>query len=161
MRNRIELKIQSYDRVIRDLDFIRSDDPDVRVGLTNGAFDLMHPGHIFTLNECAQRCDWLIVLVNSDESVRKLKGPERPVMKEQDRALCVASIEQIDQVCIWHEERITQALKDLCPEVWMKGRPYTLDTLDQGERQMADSLGISILFTPDYEGFSTTKRINS
>jgi cytidyltransferase-like protein len=114
MRNRIELKIQSYDRVIRDLDFIRSDDPDVRVGLTNGAFDLMHPGHIFTLNECAQRCDWLIVLVNSDESVRKLKG-----------------------------------------------RPYTLDTLDQGERQMADSLGISILFTPDYEGFSTTKRINS
>jgi len=124
--------------------------------LTNGCFDLLHTGHVRYLEE-ARRCgDALIVAVNSDDSVRELKGPERPLNGEQDRAEVLSSLRCVDHVTIFSGKRVTEVIRLLKPAVYAKGGDYTLETLDAGERAALEEAGAEISLLQLVPGRSTT-----
>lgn len=127
-----------------------------RVVFTNGCFDLIHPGHVTYLAQARALGDALIVALNSDASVQSLKGPTRPILRQDERVMILSALESVSWVTIFDEMRITGLLEMLKPDVWAKGGDYTLETLDQGERRMAESLGCEIALIPPVEGISTT-----
>src|SRR5207344_229133 len=99
------------------------------IGFTNGVFDILHEGHIFSLSQAAAECDILIVAVNSDASVKRLKGPERPVNNENSRALILASLIMVDAVIIFEEDTPLNVIKELMPDTIVKGGDYTPDQI--------------------------------
>jgi len=127
--------------------------------MTNGCFDLLHVGQISYLKESKKLGDQLWVLINSDESVRALKGPTRPIESETERAYCLAALSCVDYVVIFHNPRLITEIQQLSPDVYTKAGDYTIDTLHQGERAAFEAAGTEIKFLPFLEGFSTTKMI--
>lgn len=130
-----------------------------RLVVTNGCFDILHVGHVRYLSSARAAGDLLMVGLNGDQSVRELKGPERPLNIESDRALLLAALQCVDAVCIFPEKRATRFLKTSQPDIYIKGGDYTLDTLDQDERQAVEGAGGQILFIPFVAGRSTTNLI--
>jgi rfaE bifunctional protein nucleotidyltransferase chain/domain len=127
-----------------------------RLVLTNGCFDLLHTGHVRYLEE-ARRCgDALMVAVNSDASVRELKGPTRPVNGELDRAEVLAALRCVDHVTIFPGKRVTEVIRQLKPDVYAKGGDYTPETLDAGEKAALDEVGAEIRILQLVPGRSTT-----
>ena len=124
--------------------------------VTNGCFDIMHRGHAAYLREARAQGDALLVLVNSDASVRELKGPSRPVVGEVDRAYMLCSLKFVDRVLIFDGARCDRELEALAPDVYVKGGDYTLDKLDPGERGALERAGTRIVFKPFIPGCSTT-----
>jgi len=98
-----------------------------RVGFTNGCFDLLHPGHVHLLEEARSRCDRLVVGLNSDASVRRLKGPPRPVQPEAARAAILASLASVDLVVVFQEDTPEALIGELHPDLLMKGADYKVD----------------------------------
>lgn len=98
-----------------------------RIGFTNGCFDLLHPGHVHLLEEARAKCDRLIVAVNSDTSVQRLKGRERPVQPAAARAAVLASLASVDLVCMFDEETPQALIAELRPDLLMKGADHALD----------------------------------
>ncbi len=98
-----------------------------KVGFTNGCFDLLHPGHVSLLTQARSCCDRLIVAVNSDDSVRRLKGDDRPVQGEMARAVVLASLGMVDRVVIFSEDTPLQLLELVKPDVLIKGADYSID----------------------------------
>ena len=127
-----------------------------RVAFTNGCFDIIHPGHVTYLQQARDLADALIVALNSDSSVRALKGPSRPILNQDERTMILSALESVTWVTVFDETRITNLLHDLRPDVWVKGGDYTVETLDAGERQAAQECGIEIALIPPVEGISTT-----
>lgn len=127
--------------------------------LTNGCFDLLHVGHISYLQEAKKLGDELWVLINSDVSVKALKGPDRPIETEAERAYCLAALSCIDKIVVFENPRITEEIQLLKPDVYTKAGDYTIETLHQGERAAFEAVGAKIEFLPFLEGFSTTKMI--
>ncbi len=123
---------------------------------TNGCFDLLHLGHISCLAAARAKGDVLIVGVNSDAAVRSLKGPSRPIVTATDRALMVAALESVDAVCIFNEVKASAFLEQVQPDIYVKGGDYTLETLDQKERQLVELYGGRIVLLPFIPGNSTT-----
>ena len=99
--------------------------------VTNGCFDLLHLGHVTYLETARGQGDVLLVGVNGDDSVRKLKGPGRPVNTEGDRAAVLAGLESVTAVFVFREPEATEFLRMAEPDVYVKGGDYTLDTLNQ------------------------------
>lgn len=128
----------------------------LRVVVTNGCFDLLHVGHARYLEAARAAGDRLLVGVNSDASVRRLKGPTRPINNEQDRAALVAALASVDAVCLFDETSAEQFLRLAVPDVWAKGADYTLATLNQDERRAVESQGGQIRFIELVPGRSTT-----
>jgi rfaE bifunctional protein nucleotidyltransferase chain/domain len=127
-----------------------------RLVLTNGCFDILHTGHVRYLEE-ARRCgDALIVAVNSDSSVRELKGPARPVNGELDRAEVLSALRCVDHVTIFTGKRVTDVIRMLRPSVYAKGGDYTPETLDPGEKAALDGVGVEIRILQLVPGRSTT-----
>lgn len=128
--------------------------------LTNGCFDWLHFGHIQLLQnakfQAAGSSSVLVVGVNSDDSVRQLKGPTRPVITETQRLAVIAALEMVDYCLIFHEKRCDQLLRKIRPDLWVKGGDYTLDTLDAEERKVATELKTEIKILPYERGISTT-----
>ena len=127
--------------------------------VTNGCFDIMHRGHAAYLREARMQGDALLVLINSDASVRTLKGPTRPVVGEADRAYMLSALAAVDRVVIFDSPRCDRELAALAPDVYVKGGDYTLDKLDPGERGALEAAGTKIVFKPFIPGFSTTTLI--
>ncbi|TBR19187.1 MAG: D-glycero-beta-D-manno-heptose 1-phosphate adenylyltransferase [Chitinophagaceae bacterium] len=127
------------------------------VGFTNGCFDILHKGHIFSLSEAAKEVDYLIVAINSDNSVKKLKGPDRPINAEQTRALIVASLLMVDAVIIFDEENPLELIKLIQPDVLIKGNDYTLDKIAGAKEVIA--AGGKVVLNPILENYSTTNII--
>jgi rfaE bifunctional protein nucleotidyltransferase chain/domain len=127
--------------------------------MTNGCFDLLHVGHISYLQESKKLGDHLWVLINSDESVRALKGPTRPIQSEIERAYCLAGLSCVDRVVIFNSPRLVNETEQLQPDIYTKAGDYSIDTLYQPERKAFDKAGTQIKFLPFLEGFSTTKMI--
>ena len=100
-----------------------------RVAFTNGVFDLLHPGHVDVLMGARAQGDLLVVGLNSDASVRRLKGPERPVRAEQDRAFVLAALECVDAVVLFTEDTPLELVRALRPDVLVKGGDYTEATI--------------------------------
>jgi len=128
------------------------------IAFTNGVFDILHEGHITVLAEAASFADVLIVGVNSDASVKKLKGNSRPVNSEDSRALIIASLIMVDAVVIFNEETPLELIKLILPDVLVKGGDYTIETVVGAKEVLADGGRVEII--PIREGFSTTNIIN-
>lgn len=130
-----------------------------RVSVTNGCFDLLHRGHAEYLRAAAALADALVVLINSDDSVRALKGPTRPVNCEYDRAYLLGCFAFIDAVVVFDGKRCTKELNALAPDAYAKGGDYTIETLDPEEREALLNAGSEISFIPFVPDHSTTKLI--
>ncbi len=127
-----------------------------RVVLTNGCFDLLHRGHAEYLLAARSLGDALILLLNSDESVRALKGPSRPVCREEDRAFLLACFSFVDAVTVFHGDRCSREIRLLKPDIYVKGGDYTLEKLDPGERSALLESEAEIHFIPFVAGFYTS-----
>lgn len=125
-----------------------------RVVLTNGVFDLLHPGHVDILTASRALGDALVVGVNSDASVRRLKGPTRPVRTEQERAVIVAALESVDVVVVFEEDTPLQLIRALTPDVLVKGGDYTVETVVGAEEVLGR--GGEVIIVPLTPGHSTT-----
>ncbi len=131
-----------------------------RVVWTNGCFDILHVGHITYLLSARARGDVLVVGLNSDRSVRENKGPDRPVVNEEDRALVLSALECVDYVVIFDDKTPMPLLETLRPEIYAKGGDYTIDTIVQEERHLVEGYGGEIAIIPGVEGHSTTNIID-
>lgn len=128
-----------------------------RLAVTNGCFDLLHAGHVTYLEAARNQADALLVGVNSDDAVRGLKGPGRPVNTEQDRALVLAALESVDGVFIFRERDAVAFLELVQPDIYVKGGDYTIETVNQGERRLIERNGGQIVLLAHVPGKSTTK----
>ena len=124
-----------------------------RVVFANGCFDALHVGHIRYLSGAKQQGDLLVVGINSDDSVRRLKGPGRPVLDEQARAKLVAALRDVDYVIIFAEPNVEHLLEELRPDVHAKGTDYTAESVP--ERAVADRLGVRVAIVGDPKDHST------
>lgn len=128
-----------------------------KIAFTNGVFDLLHPGHIFSLSEAARECHFLVVGLNADASVKRLKGENRPVNNQEARALILASLVMVDAVVIFEEDTPLELIKSLLPDVIVKGGDYTVEQVAGGREVMAN--GGRVVINPILEGHSTTSMI--
>jgi D-beta-D-heptose 7-phosphate kinase/D-beta-D-heptose 1-phosphate adenosyltransferase len=125
-----------------------------RVGFTNGCFDLLHPGHVHLLEQCRAMCDRLIVGINSDASVKRLKGPTRPAQGEAARAAVLASLASVDLVCLFEEDTPIEVIKLIKPDLLIKGSDYTRETVVGAE--LVESWGGAVALAELLPGHSTT-----
>ena len=130
-----------------------------RVVLANGVFDTLHVGHARYLAGAKAEGDLLVVAVNSDSSVRALKGPGRPILDEQARALLVAALRAVDYVVIFPEPNVEKLLEELRPDVHAKGTDYTADSVP--ERAVAARLGIRVAIVGDPKDHSTRSLLDA
>lgn len=128
-----------------------------RVVFTNGCFDLLHPGHVQLLTAAGACGEFLIVALNSDASVGRLKGPGRPVIPEGDRAALLAALRPVDAVCIFNDADAVPLLRLLRPDVYVKGEDYRGRGFP--ELEVARELGIAVVFAPLARGYSTSSLI--
>jgi D-beta-D-heptose 7-phosphate kinase/D-beta-D-heptose 1-phosphate adenosyltransferase len=129
----------------------------VRVVFTNGCFDLLHPGHIRYLEQARGLGDRLIVALNSDASVRRLKGEGRPILRQAERAEVMAALACVDYVTIFDEETPRQLIAELLPDVLVKGGDWTVDTIVG--REEVESAGGEVRSLSFIDGLSTTEII--
>jgi rfaE bifunctional protein nucleotidyltransferase chain/domain len=128
-----------------------------RTVATGGCFDLLHAGHVATLHAARALGDRLVVLLNSDASVRRLKGPGRPVLDELERAAMLRALRCVDEVIVFDEDTPEAALARLAPDVWVKGADYDADALP--EAAVVRALGGEVATVPYVAGRSTTRLI--
>ena len=127
-----------------------------RLVVTNGCFDLLHRGHVTYLQAARSQGEALLVGLNSDASVGQLKGPDRPLNAEADRAAVLAALESVDAVCVFAEKTATRFIERAQPDIYVKGGDYTVETLNQEERKVVESAGGKIMVLPLVPGKSTT-----
>ena len=128
-----------------------------KIVFTNGVFDILHEGHIASLSEAASHGNILIVGVNADASVKRLKGNSRPVNNENSRALVLASLLMTDAVIIFEEDTPYHLITAVMPDVLVKGGDYTIATIVGAKEVIAN--GGQVMIAPILEGFSTTSII--
>lgn len=124
--------------------------------VTNGCFDILHAGHVTYLAAARREGDVLLVGLNADESVRRIKGPTRPVNCEADRATVLAALAAVDAVTVFAEDDALRLLAAATPDIYVKGGDYTIDTINQPERRLVESQGGKVVILPGMEGRSTT-----
>lgn len=129
-----------------------------KVVFTNGCFDILHVGHTRYLKKSAKLGDILVVGLNSDSSVKKIKGPNRPINNQNDRAEILSELNFVDYVVIFDETSPKDILEELLPDIYTKGADYTLETLP--EKQIVKKCNIKVEFIDLVQGKSTTNVIN-
>ena len=127
--------------------------------MTNGCFDILHRGHATYLMKARELGDALILAINSDNSVKEIKGPNRPVTNENDRAFILASLCFVDAVVIFTSKRCDDIIHAIKPDIYVKGADYNLQTMDQIERGVLEKTGSKIEFISFVDGYSTTSII--
>jgi D-beta-D-heptose 7-phosphate kinase/D-beta-D-heptose 1-phosphate adenosyltransferase len=137
----------------RRLDEWRAED--LRIGFTNGVFDLLHPGHIKVLAQARAACDRLVVGLNSDASVKRLKGKDRPIQGERARAEVLAGLEAVDLIIIFGQDTPLELIMQVKPAVLVKGGDYKPDQVVG--RQLVEALGGKVVLVDLVQGFSTTR----
>ena len=130
----------------------------LRVGFTNGCFDILHPGHVKVLTAARGACDRLIVGLNSDASVKRLKGEARPVQDERARAEVLAALEAVDLVVVFEEDTPIGLITAIKPSVLVKGGDYTREQVVGHE--IVEAHGGEVLLIDVLPGFSTTTLVN-
>jgi D-beta-D-heptose 7-phosphate kinase/D-beta-D-heptose 1-phosphate adenosyltransferase len=127
------------------------------VAFTNGCFDILHQGHLFSIAQAAKEADYLIVGINSDASVKRLKGPERPINSTESRALVMANLVLVDVVVVFEEDTPYELITSLLPDILVKGGDYTIETIVGAKEVIAN--GGKVIINPIVDGFSTTNII--
>lgn len=125
-----------------------------KIAFTNGVFDILHEGHIYSLSQAAREADYLIVGLNADASVKRLKGESRPVNNQQSRSLVLASLVMVDAVVLFEEDTPLELIKSIMPDVIVKGGDYTVEQIAGAKEVIAG--GGRVVINPILEGFSTT-----
>ena len=128
------------------------------IGFTNGCFDLLHPGHIATINAAKAACDKLIVGLNNDASIRRLKGKQRPIQSDKVRAQILTSLKNVDAVVIFSEDTPMRIIESLKPDVFIKGADYKINKIP--EAKTVQAYGGKIILAELIEGHSTTATIS-
>src|ERR1035437_1971601 len=152
----IQQKIYSREALWRECNVWRASGK--KIVFTNGCFDILHHGHLDLLARAASFGNILIVGINTDSSVQRLKGPGRPVTNEQDRAFQVASLLCTDAVCLFDEDTPEALIKLLKPDVLVKGGDYAIDNIVGAE--FVKSIGGTVEIIPFVDGYSTTALIS-
>jgi len=150
-----EAKIRNLPRALEMVSKLRARGK--KIGFTNGCFDLVHPGHVSLLRQAREACDHLIVGLNTDASVRRLKGEGRPIQSEMARAIVLASLASVDMVVLFDEETPITLIEAIRPDVLVKGADYTVEKVVGHE--IVQSYGGRILLASLEDGFSTTNTI--
>jgi rfaE bifunctional protein nucleotidyltransferase chain/domain len=127
------------------------------IAFTNGVFDILHPGHVFSLSQSAKEADYLIIGVNSDDSVKRLKGSNRPFNNQDSRALILASLLMVDAVIIFEQDTPLELINDIKPDVLVKGGDYSIEQI-AGAKEVIENGG-RVVINPMIEGYSTTSLI--
>ncbi len=151
-------KLKTLDTLQHILNGLRRDGK--RVVWTNGCFDLIHVGHITYLQRAAALGDVLVVGLNSDASVKQNKGPDRPIIPQENRAVVLAAFECVDYIVIFDEPTPMRLLEFLKPDVYAKGGDYSIDTIVQEERRLVEGYGGEIAIISGVEGQSTTQIVS-
>ncbi len=125
-----------------------------RIVFTNGCFDLLHPGHVAYLEAARSLGGALVVGLNSDASVKRIKGPERPIVPERDRAAVLGALRAVDAVVIFDEDTPERLMRELKPAVYVKGGDYQIENLP--EARVAAEIGAKVKILPFEPGYSTT-----
>jgi rfaE bifunctional protein nucleotidyltransferase chain/domain len=128
-----------------------------KVALANGAFDLLHVGHVRYLQAARELADLLVVALNSDASVRGLKGPGRPVVPQAERAEILAALSCVDAVVLFDEADVVKVIESLAPDLHVKGTDYQLDTVP--ERAAVERLGGRVVIAGDPKDHSTSELV--
>lgn len=128
----------------------------LKVVITNGCFDILHRGHATYLLNARQQGDLLLLAMNTDRSVSAIKGPDRPVNKEFDRAFIMSCLSFVDAVVFFDTDDCVDLLSALKPDVYVKGGDYTIDTINQRERRLLEDMGCEIKLLSNVPGYSTT-----
>ena len=148
----------SIDEAIAERERIRSDGK--TFVLTNGCFDLFHAGHANSLNNASKFGDYLWVAINSDESIGRLKGKMRPIIKQSARSYLVQSLECVSGVFVFDTDRLTNEILQLKPDIYVKSDDYSFESIDPEERAALLQVHSSVKFVPLISGFSTTDIIS-
>jgi len=151
--------VSSYREKIKTLEELKAERKKLKeqnrtIVFTNGCFDILHPGHTRYLEQARGLGDFLIVAVNSDKSVRKIKGPSRPVMNQQARAEVIASLQFVDAVVIFDKPDPYRLIKELVPDILVKGGDWAEDEIIGSD--IVKAAGGRVARIPYIEGFSTT-----
>ena len=151
----IQHKIYSREQLARECNIWRA--MGRKIVFTNGCFDILHHGHLDLLARAADQGNVLVLGLNTDNSVKRLKGPERPVTNEQDRAFQVASLLCVDAVCLFDEDTPAELIQALRPDVLVKGGDYTIDKIVGADFVQKNGGRVEII--PFVKGYSTTSII--
>jgi len=127
------------------------------IAFTNGVFDILHPGHIFSLSHAAKEADYLIVGLNSDDSTKRLKGSDRPINNQESRSLVIAALLMVDAVVIFNEDTPLELINTIKPDVLVKGGDYTIEQI-VGAKEVISNGG-RVVINPIVEGYSTTETL--
>ena len=127
--------------------------------LTNGCFDLLHAGHIYALEQAARYGDVLWVGINSDASVKRLKGAKRPIYPQEERLYLLNALECVQGIFIFDGSDLSQEMQLIKPDVYVKSGDYSLEKLNPKERSILESCSTRIVFTPFLSGKSTTHTV--
>ncbi len=130
-----------------------------KVVFTNGCFDVFHPGHLYYLEKVKTKGDILIVAINSNDSIKRLKGAKRPLVDERERAEMLAALECVDLVTIFSEDTPGKVIRELKPDVLIKGGDYSLNEIVG--REFVESYKGKVLTVPLVKGWSSTKLIET
>ena len=125
-----------------------------RIVFTNGCFDLLHPGHVHTLTQAKALGDVLVVAINSDASVKRLKGERRPILNQEERAVMLSALAMVDYVTIFAENTPREVIRLLLPDVLVKGGDWGADAVVG--REVVEANGGEVVLIPYQAGFSTT-----
>lgn len=151
----IQSKIMEADQALRQIAAWRISND--RIVFTNGCFDLLHPGHVQYLADARDLGNRLVIGLNSDASVKRLKGPDRPIQDERSRALILASLAVVDLVVIFDEDTPLKLIKAIQPDVLVKGGDWPVDQIVGADEVKAN--GGQVLSLPFAEGYATSALI--
>ena len=148
-------KLLSITEILEKISVIRNNKI---IGFTNGCFDLFHEGHLYLIKEAKKKCDFLIIGLNSDESVKTLKGESRPIENQEQRVKNLSKMKEVDAIVIFNTETPENIIKDLNPDILIKGGDYNKTDI-VGSKFVIENGG-SVEVIDLLPGYSTTKIIN-
>lgn len=127
--------------------------------ITNGCFDILHRGHISYLNEAKKYADYLLVLLNSDQSIKRLKGQNRPIITQNDRAYNISNLKAVDKVVIFNNKNCSNQIDILKPDLYCKASDYNINNINNFEYQALVKNSVKIIFLNLVQNISTTNII--
>tara|TARA_B100000929_G_scaffold288552_1_gene277269 strand:- start:1271 stop:1741 length:471 start_codon:yes stop_codon:yes gene_type:complete len=148
-------KLLSITEILEKISVIRNNKI---IGFTNGCFDLFHEGHLYLIKEAKKKCDFLIVGLNSDESVKILKGKDRPIENQEIRVKNLSKVEDVNAISIFNTETPEIIIKDLKPDILIKGGDYNKDEIVGSQFVIENGGSVEVIDL--LPGFSTTKIIS-
>mgnify|MGYP001182872015 FL=1 len=150
-------KEYSIENLIKKITQLKKDN--ISIGFTNGCFDLLHKGHLYSISEAKKKCDYLIIAINSDVSVGVIKGLNRPIDDQANRVLKLSKLDDVDAIIIFYDDNPLKLIKDINPDILFKGADYKDKVIIGSEFVMKNGGSVELIDILD--GYSTTNIIKN